>query len=94
MNDTPDQKPDISVLLRPSSGPASDPGDRRMGGGEGMDRQRERRFWTMRRTLQLAGAVVLVALLGYALWTTTGGSICSSFGATLSASDFRSMATA
>ncbi|MEZ4699791.1 MAG: HlyD family efflux transporter periplasmic adaptor subunit [Rhodothermales bacterium] len=73
MNDTPDQKPDISVLLRPSSGPASDPGDRRMGGGEGMDRQRERRFWTMRRTLQLAGAVVLVALLGYALWTTTGG---------------------
>ncbi len=74
MSESPDQKPDISVLLRPANHKGGEEGaGRRMGGGEGMDRQLARTFWTRSRMLQLAGGLVVAALLAYALWSTTGG---------------------
>jgi HlyD family secretion protein len=73
MSEAPDQKPDISVLLRPATNQSGEGSGRRMGGGEGMDRQLERTFWTRSRMLQFAGGLVVIALLAYALWSTTGG---------------------
>ena len=43
------------------------------GGGQGMDRVIAKKTWTTRRILMGVGALLFVALIGYGLWTTTGG---------------------
>ena len=43
------------------------------GGGQGMDRVIAKKTWTPRRILMGVGALLFVALIGYGLWTTTGG---------------------
>ncbi len=72
MSDAPNDKPDISVLLRPGGGSQGD-GARRVGDGEGMDRQVKKRYWTPGRTALYAAGAVLLGLLGYAVWTAGGG---------------------
>ena len=44
------------------------------GSGQGMDRVIAKKTWTARRIAMLAGAALCVGLIGYGLWTTTGGS--------------------
>ncbi|MDZ4699139.1 MAG: hypothetical protein SH809_05475 [Rhodothermales bacterium] len=73
MSEAPDSKPDISVLLRPASHQSGEGAGRRMGGGEGMDRQLARTFWTRSRLFQFVGGALVIALIAYALWSTTGG---------------------
>jgi len=43
------------------------------GGGQGMDRVIAKKTWTPRRIAMGVGALLFVALIGYGLWTTTGG---------------------
>jgi HlyD family secretion protein len=74
MSDTLKDKPDISVLLRGASGSEGDgTATRGMGGGEGMDRKIDKRFWSARRIGLLAGIVAIVSLTVYALWSASGG---------------------
>ena len=42
--------------------------------GGGMDRVIPKKTWTVRRIAMLAGALVFLGLIGYGLWTTSGGS--------------------
>lgn len=41
--------------------------------GEGMDRVIAKKTWTLRRIAMLVGTAFFVGLIGYGLWTTTGG---------------------
>ena len=43
------------------------------GSGQGMDRVIKKRTWTPQRIAMLVGAVLFIGLIGYGLWTTTGG---------------------
>lgn len=63
MNDTEIKNSPIS-----NNHPASLPGS-----GEGMDRVIAKKTWTLRRIAMLAGVVMFIMLIGYGLWTTTGG---------------------
>lgn len=76
---TTKQSPIAQLLAQPPGsmgGAGAGPGPRDpsgRGGGEGMDRQLEKVFWTRQRIIMITGFVAFVALVGYALSTTTGG---------------------
>jgi len=44
-----------------------------MGGGEGMDRRIEKKFWTPNRILMVVGGVLFLAFIGWGLSKTVGG---------------------
>jgi HlyD family secretion protein len=44
-----------------------------MGGGQGMDRKIEKKFWNTRRIAMAAGAVAFVALIVWGIMSTSGG---------------------
>lgn len=44
-----------------------------MGGGEGMDRKIDRKFWNNRRILMAVGVIAFIALIAWGISTTTGG---------------------
>jgi len=44
-----------------------------MGGGAGMDKKLKKVFWTRQRMIMIGGITAFIALVGYALSTTTGG---------------------
>lgn len=49
------------------------PIDHQNGTGEGVDRKIEKKLWTKRRIAMGAGAIALLALIGYAIASSTGG---------------------
>ena len=73
--ETKTQKSAIAPLLAPrGSGYGSAPnGNRGMGGGEGMDRKIEKKFWTGSRIAMVIGGIAFLALIGWGLSTTAGG---------------------
>lgn len=44
-----------------------------MGGGEGMDRKIDRKFWNIRRILMAVGVAAFIALIAWGIATSTGG---------------------
>lgn len=56
-----------------SSGQGGPDASSSMGGGEGMDRKIDRKFWNTRRILMAAGVVAFIALIAWGIATTTGG---------------------
>ncbi|NNF04174.1 MAG: HlyD family efflux transporter periplasmic adaptor subunit [Rhodothermales bacterium] len=56
-----------------SSGPGGPDASSSMGGGEGMDRKIERRFWNTRRIMMAVGVILFIALIAWGISTTTGG---------------------
>ncbi len=67
-------KSSIAPLLAPrGSGYDAPNGKAGMGGGEGMDRRIEKKFWTPNRVLMVLGGALFLALIAWGLSTTVGG---------------------
>ncbi len=70
----PVKRSSIDTLLSPrGSGPAGASSPKGMGGGEGMDRQIDKKTWTNARIGMVLAAVAFIVLVGWGLSTTTGG---------------------
>ena len=74
---TTTKKSSIAPLLAPRGtgyGSSSAPnGKSGMGGGEGMDRKIEKKFWNGSRVVMLVGGILFLILIGWGLSTTAGG---------------------